>query len=291
MSDDSQRQAAAARRKRGEEGEESADSSDGGSDVLSSPFKKKTWVGGRQQPTRAHPVPPTPSAAGARTSCAGGRRAPPSRAPPLPPSVKYNLLNKLHFRQMYGKIQSRGSRGAEEMKVFSRLPGRLAFFIRDAVPMSALAAGHVFLGFSKCGQYLLSYTQTTTEGDQFDLVNFNYYYRLHWWLFLPYAKARKVAEVTLFANQVCCCCKHQDFLKSSCTSGSVWEPADSVLPVVRGPQQSGGSWLAQPGGGGGRDHRWSRFSALFPHRHCCAQLWQLPGLYQGKLVRILLSRG
>ena len=94
------------------------------------------------------------------------------------------------------------------MKVFSRLPGRLAFFIRDAVPMSALAAGHIFLGFSKCGQYLLSYTQTTTEGDQFDLVNFNYYYRLHWWLFLPYAKARKVAEVTLFANQVCLCCKH-----------------------------------------------------------------------------------
>ena len=133
------------------------------------------------------------------------------------------------------------------MKVFSRLPGRLAFFIRDAVPMSALAAGHVFLGFSKCGQYLLSYTQTTTEGDQlFDLVNFNYYYRLHWWLFLPYAKARKVAEVTLFANQVCCCCfcKHQHFLEPSFTSGSVWESADSVLPVVWGPQQGGGSGLS-----------------------------------------------
>ena len=200
---DSQRQAAAGRLKRSEDGEESADSSDGGSDALSSsPFKKKTGAigGGRPQPTRSLPAPATPSGAGSRTSCTGGRRA---RAPPLPPSVKYNLLHKLHFRQMYGKIQSRGSRGAEEMKVFSRLPGRLAFFIRDAVPMSALAAGHVFLGFSKCGQYLLSYTQTTTEGDQFDLVNFNYYYRLHWWLFLPYAKARKVAEVTLFANQVC----------------------------------------------------------------------------------------
>ena len=84
--------------------------------------------------------------------------------------------------------------------MFSRLPGRLAFFIRDAVPVSALQAGHIFLGFSKCGQFLLSYTQTTTEGDMFD-VNFNYYYRLHWWVFLPYAKARKVAEVTLFANQ------------------------------------------------------------------------------------------
>jgi DDB1- and CUL4-associated factor 15 len=86
------------------------------------------------------------------------------------------------------------------MKVFSRLPGRLAFLIRDAVPVSALAAGHIFLGFSKCGQYLISYTQTTTEGEPFD-INFNYYYRLHWWLFTPYGKARKVAEVTLFANQ------------------------------------------------------------------------------------------
>ena len=138
---------------------------------------------------------------------------------------------------MYGKIQSRGSRGAEEMKVFSTLPGRLAFFIRDAVPMSALAAGHIFLGFSKCGQYLLSYTQTTTEGDQFDLVNFNYYYRLHWWLFLPYAKARKVAEVTLFANQVMCNSHNTraEFISFS-TSGSVWESADPILPVVRRPK-------------------------------------------------------
>jgi len=84
--------------------------------------------------------------------------------------------------------------------MFCRLPGRLAFFLRDAVPQSALVAGHVFLGFSKCGQFLLSYTQTTTENDSMDL-NFSYYYRLHWWVFLPYTKARKVAEVTLFSNQ------------------------------------------------------------------------------------------
>ena len=86
------------------------------------------------------------------------------------------------------------------LQVFSRLPGRLAFFIRDAVPHSALTSGHVFLGFSRCGQFLLSYTQTNTENEQFDL-SFNYYYRLHWWLFTPYSKARKIAEVTLFTNQ------------------------------------------------------------------------------------------
>ena len=32
-------------------------------------------------------------------------------------------------------------------------------------------------------------------------LNFNYYYRLHWWAFVPYTKARKVAEVTLFTDQ------------------------------------------------------------------------------------------
>ena len=38
---------------------------------------------------------------------------------------------------------------------------RLAFCLKDAVPMSAIEAGHVFLGFSKCGQFLLSYTQVS----------------------------------------------------------------------------------------------------------------------------------
>ena len=79
-------------------------------------------------------------------------------------SQKNNLLHKLHLRQMFGKIQATSR--SEEAKVFSRLPGRLAFFIRDAVPHSALTSGHVFLGFSRCGQFLLSYTQTNTENDQ-----------------------------------------------------------------------------------------------------------------------------
>ena len=85
-----------------------------------------------------------------------------------------NLLKKLHLRQLSGKIQY--NRVTEDTKMFSRLPGRLAFFIRDAVPHSALTSGHVFLGFSRCGQFLLSYTQTNTENEQFDL-SFNYYYR------------------------------------------------------------------------------------------------------------------
>ena len=39
---------------------------------------------------------------------------------------------------------------------------RLAFCLKDAVPISAIEAGHIFLGFSKCGQFLLSYTQVSS---------------------------------------------------------------------------------------------------------------------------------
>ena len=38
------------------------------------------------------------------------------------------------------------------VRPFSRLPGRLAFCLKDAIPHSAIEAGHIFLGFSKCGQ-------------------------------------------------------------------------------------------------------------------------------------------
>jgi hypothetical protein len=145
----------------------------------------------------------------------------------VPAGQRTNLLQKLHLRQLYGSMRA-GSR-AEEQKVFSRLPGRLAFFIRDVVPHSALTAGHVFLGFSRCGQFLISYTQTSTENDQFDL-NFNYYYRLHWWLFTPYSKARKIAEVTLFTDSGV----YGNLRISVCQ----W-PGDLTKLLVYGSQQSG----------------------------------------------------
>ena len=57
---------------------------------------------------------------------------------------------------------------------FTRLPVRLAFCLKDAVPMSAIEAGHVFLGFSKCGQFLLSYTQVS------QVSSFIHWLRLFW---------------------------------------------------------------------------------------------------------------
>ena len=85
----------------------------------------------------------------------------------------------------------------------SRLPARLAFCLKDAVPHSAIESGHIFVGFSKCGQFLLSYTQSNADINMADgFLTIKYNYRLHWWLFTPYKRAKKVAEVLLFSNQV-----------------------------------------------------------------------------------------
>ena len=86
-----------------------------------------------------------------------------------------SLLHKLRMRET----------GRARSKLFKRLPGRLVFCLKDAVPMSAIEAGHIFLGFSKCGQFLLSYTQTSADIELVGDIHINYYYRLHWWLFVP----------------------------------------------------------------------------------------------------------
>ena len=214
----------------------------------------------------------TPRRANSRLS--GVRRQPQTcgqsrHKPRISFSQKSNLLQKLHLRQLYGKIQS--SSVSEEAKVFSRLPGRLAFFIRDAVPHSALTAGHVFLGFSKCGQFLLSYTQTSTENEQFDL-SFNYYYRLHWWLFTPYSKARKVAEVTLFTNQGVYGNLHISFCQ--------W-PSDVSRVVVYGYEstESDSADLQQPGSSvGGSLHAYMTVTAV-PSLHNCQDCVKVANSY------------
>ena len=81
-----------------------------------------------------------------------------------------NFLQKLLVREMSGKFKAGLAKHEPKVRPFTRLPGRLAFCLRDVVPLSALEAGHIFLGFSKCGQFLLSYTQTHAENVELDLT-------------------------------------------------------------------------------------------------------------------------
>ncbi|XP_076353579.1 uncharacterized protein LOC143248774 isoform X1 [Tachypleus tridentatus] len=107
-----------------------------------------------------------------------------------------NLLHKLTLLQIHGNLQ--GHARGSHLKLFERLPRRLAFRLVDLVTESVLQSGHVFLGFTKNGQFLLSYTLHVVADDH---TAFPYnIYRLHWWLFVPYRPLLKVSEVRLFGE-------------------------------------------------------------------------------------------
>ncbi|XP_018011765.1 uncharacterized protein LOC108668992 [Hyalella azteca] len=110
---------------------------------------------------------------------------------------KLHFLQKLTLRQVYGDLRQhkRGPR----LRFFNQLPPRLAFPLAQLAPLSALSAGHIFLGFTKCGQFFLSYTYSCDLDDI--TLQITHRYRLHWWLVVPYANLRKVAEVMLFGDQ------------------------------------------------------------------------------------------
>lgn len=54
----------------------------------------------------------------------------------------------------------------------------------------AVFCRHVFLGFSKSGQFVLSYTLHVEQDEQTAYPV--YVYRLQWWHFVPYKRLRKV---------------------------------------------------------------------------------------------------
>ncbi|NWY72180.1 DCA15 factor, partial [Erithacus rubecula] len=55
---------------------------------------------------------------------------------------------------------------------------------------------HIFLGFSKCGRYVLSYTRSSGDDD------FSFYlYHLYWWEFNVHSKMRLVRQVRLFQDE------------------------------------------------------------------------------------------
>ncbi|XP_035459348.2 uncharacterized protein LOC118282391 isoform X2 [Spodoptera frugiperda] len=105
-----------------------------------------------------------------------------------------NIVHKLFNRETFGgtsrKSNDRGRR------VFERIPPRLRFCLMDIVPLSYLTE-HVFMGFSQCGQFLLSFTYS---------CNTQLYFResskftLHFLAWVPGTIVRPVHSVPLFGD-------------------------------------------------------------------------------------------
>uniref|UniRef100_A0A8D0GGG9 DDB1 and CUL4 associated factor 15 n=1 Tax=Sphenodon punctatus TaxID=8508 RepID=A0A8D0GGG9_SPHPU len=79
---------------------------------------------------------------------------------------------------------------------------------------------HIFLGFSKCGRYVLSYTSNSGDDD------FSFYiYHLYWWEFNVHSKLKLVRQVRLFQDEEI----YSDFYLTVCE----W-PSDSSKVIVFG---------------------------------------------------------
>ncbi|ODM91748.1 DDB1- and CUL4-associated factor 15 [Orchesella cincta] len=110
---------------------------------------------------------------------------------------KGSILTNLFRREVYGSSLHKLANPFGEYGT----PTRLRMPIEEVIPPSALEAGNIFMGFTNCGRYILSYTCRPSEnfGSVFDSDG-TYMYTLHIWLFKPYSKVRKVSQVCLFDN-------------------------------------------------------------------------------------------
>ncbi|KAM3833942.1 DDB1- and CUL4-associated factor 15-like, partial [Diretmus argenteus] len=96
------------------------------------------------------------------------------------------------------KLLTRGKlSGQFSQRLFRKLPPRVCVPLKNIVSEEFLRAGHIFLGFTKCGRYVLSYTSDCGEDDDFSF----YTYHLYWWEFNMHSRLKQVHHVRLFAGE------------------------------------------------------------------------------------------
>ncbi|KAG5854065.1 hypothetical protein ANANG_G00033560 [Anguilla anguilla] len=96
------------------------------------------------------------------------------------------------------KLLNRGKlSGQLSQRLFRKLPPRVCVPLKNIVSEEFLRAGHIFLGFTKCGRYVLSYTSDCGEDDDFSF----YIYHLYWWEFNMHSRLKQVHHVRLFAGE------------------------------------------------------------------------------------------
>ena len=113
-----------------------------------------------------------------------------------------NIVNKCTLRQIHGSTFN---------ALFPRSflqpnldPSRLCIPLREIQKDNSFAVGHVLLGFTKCGEYLLSYFKEIQElvTVTFGLPSNSYKYTMHWWKFNLRKPLQQVSHVSLFVGEV-----------------------------------------------------------------------------------------
>ncbi|XP_055848551.1 uncharacterized protein LOC129913751 [Episyrphus balteatus] len=125
---------------------------------------------------------------------------PTSKAPEneVSASEEVNLHYMLMKRENTGHFS--GNRRSKQVKrAFNKVPTRLGFCLKDIVPYCYLQ-GHMFMGLTACGQYLLSYKVCCNESSNANASYFNigYKYTLYFWIYRPHQPLRRFFKSCLF---------------------------------------------------------------------------------------------
>ncbi|KAK6989474.1 DDB1- and CUL4-associated factor 15 [Biomphalaria glabrata] len=108
-----------------------------------------------------------------------------------------SLIKKLSIRELTGRLSLQ--RSIPQGKPFSKIPGRMCYRLKSLVPSCILDEGYVFLGFSKLGQFVISYS-LQIDADVHSAYP-DHVYKLQWWLFIPCKRLQLISEVRLFGEE------------------------------------------------------------------------------------------
>ncbi|XP_069460480.1 DDB1- and CUL4-associated factor 15 [Ambystoma mexicanum] len=158
-----------------------------------------------------------------------------------------NVLKQLERVKISGQLSPR---------LFRKLPPRVCVSLKNIVDEDFLRAGHIFLGFSKCGRYVLSYTSKVLDDD----FSFSFYiYHLYWWEFNIHSRLKLARQVRLFQDEEI----YSDLYLTVCE----W-PTDSSKIIVFGFNTSANGKMMDMMSDENHRDIYISMVAMPPPRHC-----------------------
>ncbi|XP_033149078.1 uncharacterized protein LOC117134687 isoform X2 [Drosophila busckii] len=142
------------------------------------------------------------------------------------PKMRANFVKLLYDRERTGFFSGKSRSSRIQELPYERVPNRLKIYLKDT--LNNIGEGHVFMGLTACGQYMISYRVVCNDNTSLNHYSFNvgYKYTLYLWIFQPHKKLRYCFSRRLFDDHVV------DNLKS--VTVTQWKNADKQILVVHG---------------------------------------------------------
>ncbi|XP_017079895.2 uncharacterized protein LOC108113723 [Drosophila eugracilis] len=114
-----------------------------------------------------------------------------------------NLVQMLYDRERTGFFSGSSRAGQKQQLPYDRVPNRLKLYLKDVLA-SSLMEGHIFMGLTACGQYMLSHRVVCNDSSSLNHYSFNmgYKYTLYFWPFQPHKRLRHFFSRRLFDDHM-----------------------------------------------------------------------------------------